>query len=75
MVTETFVFKSENNLFGDLVRGYIIYGTLILGAACLFKFGVDVIELNVFATQAFILIISSGLSYILLKNYVFSKRN
>ena len=74
MLQRKFVFRSNGLLRDELFRGYIVYGGLVLFAALIFKFLIDIVGVNIFMAQAIILAQSWIFSYFLLKKFAFSNR-
>lgn len=67
-----FVFLSKGSLKGDLFRGFIVYGALVLFAALIFKVLIDFAKINIFLSQAIIIGQSWIFSYFLLNRFAFS---
>lgn len=70
-----FVFLSKGSVIGDLFRGFIVYGILILFAALIFKMLVDIFKVNIFLSQAITLAQSWIFSYFLLSKFTFLNRS
>ena len=74
MLQRKFVFLSKGSLQGDLFRGFVTYGGLVLFAALIFKLLVDLAKVDVFLAQAITLGQSWVLSYFLLSRFTFPNR-
>jgi len=74
MLQRKFVFSSQGSLRGDLIRGGLVYGVLVLVAALTFKLLIDTKGLDIYIAQAIILGQSWVFSYFLLKKFAFPNR-
>lgn len=70
-----FVFKTQGNIVSESLRVYLVYGVSFFFNLMMLPFLVEILHINIYFSQAFVIIVTIIGSYVMHKNFSFRLKN